>query len=491
MYRDFSERSRRELLSLVQQVENEKLCDFTDWVGDRWYDFESWIGQLNIKNYLNNVNEYHRKVIDKNNATQATINAIFSSVKSVDTSYMSIFSARKDQLQQWQRYIEELYQIVNPRNGKFNGIYIVAVLDKKLNDMEEMVANEDVSDADDVTIADAVKFESKVLKALSKLTKDKGKSNDLGIASSSMSYIASLITFYTADYEGADDIAVGGLKLTKSSTSMWNGVYKYLENNLKPLDASRFGKKYQSKVGWVSLVGSICGFTSDAVGTVKTLVDEDAEAYEKIVDVLKTSTSGLDVSQSVVNLKWGQKVLTRDVTAKYQWGTAASNVSKIDKATAVISVLGVTADALAGGTERYGQVTEDGTLDMGDMGEIGVATGIRGLTSVVDKATFGISDALGLSDQAEAITDGVIEYAKTDLTDYARNHNFSSEYAKNAGFLVDYSNDEENNIILRIGASAVAGTGMIGALVVDGVSDCCIWIGDTFSNAWNGIKSWF
>ena len=52
MYRDFSEKSRNELLGLVSQVENEKISNFTDWVGDRWYDFESWIGILNIRNYL-------------------------------------------------------------------------------------------------------------------------------------------------------------------------------------------------------------------------------------------------------------------------------------------------------------------------------------------------------------------------------------------------------------------------------------------------------
>lgn len=120
MYRDFSEKSRNELLGLVSQVENEKISNFTDWVGDRWYDFESWIGKLNIRNYLNNVNEYHKKVIDKNNATKSSINTIFNKVKSVDASYKDTFSIKKSQLQQWQRYINELSQIVNPRNGKFN-----------------------------------------------------------------------------------------------------------------------------------------------------------------------------------------------------------------------------------------------------------------------------------------------------------------------------------------------------------------------------------
>ena len=73
-------------------MENEKLCDFTDWVGDRWLDFEQFIGQLNIKKYINNVNDYHKKVIDKNNATQSSINKIFNDVAKVDNTYYNVFT---------------------------------------------------------------------------------------------------------------------------------------------------------------------------------------------------------------------------------------------------------------------------------------------------------------------------------------------------------------------------------------------------------------
>ncbi len=135
MYRDFSEKSRNELLGLVSQVENEKISNFTDWVGDRWYDFESWIGKLNIRNYLNNVNKYHKKVIDKNNATKSSINTIFNKVKSVDASYKNTFSSKKSQLQQWQRYIDELSQIVNPRNGRFNAKAMSDALDGLLKQL--------------------------------------------------------------------------------------------------------------------------------------------------------------------------------------------------------------------------------------------------------------------------------------------------------------------------------------------------------------------
>ena len=43
MLRDFSDKSRVQLISLVNEVENGKSSNFTDWIADRWVDFLSWI----------------------------------------------------------------------------------------------------------------------------------------------------------------------------------------------------------------------------------------------------------------------------------------------------------------------------------------------------------------------------------------------------------------------------------------------------------------
>lgn len=503
MYRDFSENSKQKLLGLVSEVENEKWCNFTDWVGDRWYDFEVIIGELNIKNYLNKVNEYHKKVIDKNNATQSSINAIFDKVNSVDASYKDAFLRVESLLKQWQKYMDEMCRIVNPQNGKFDTKYISYTLRQSLLVIAKTDVSEETSKSAEELTRDAIKGGSIFFKVLSEYFKEKNKhksndlqdiskhkSNDLRLTSSFMSYAGSLYTFCTGDYDDASDIITGGLKLTKGSTSMWNGIYKYCENSLKTLDASRFGKKYQSKVGLVSLVGSICGFTSDAINTFKTLVNEDSEGYEKISTLLKNISSGADVAKSVVNLKWGQKVLTRDVHAKYQWGVASKNVANVDKANTIISVLDVVVDTGVGAVNKYGEVSADGVVDSGDFGEIGVSGSVHGLTSVVSGLTFGVSDALGLSDRADEISDNIIEFADTKGADFVRTHNYSSQYVKDNQFLMDYANNEKNNIVFRIGASAIAGAGMIEAIAVDGVTEGCSWIGNKISDGWNAIKNW-
>lgn len=119
MYRDFSNESKNKLLGLVSDVENEKWCDFTDWVGDRWLDFESWIGTLSIKRYVNNVNSYHKKVIDKNNATKKSIEKIFNSVSAIDKTYQGTFNNIEELLKQWKTYVNELSVITDPSNGNF------------------------------------------------------------------------------------------------------------------------------------------------------------------------------------------------------------------------------------------------------------------------------------------------------------------------------------------------------------------------------------
>ncbi len=338
-----------------------------------------------------------------------------------------------------------------------------------------------------------LKLKSKILKVLSKLTskKSSGKSNDLGLTSSVMSYISGLCSFLRTEYTDGLDLTSGVLKLTQNSASMWDGTYKYLEKKLAPLQASRFGKKFQTKVGIVSLVGNACGFTSDVIGTFKVLVNSDAEVSEKINSVLTTTNSGLGVVRSAINLKYGQKVLTRGVTAKYQWGVAAKNASKLSNALTCVSLLSVAISSVKGFNTKYSEVTKDGTYDAGDMGETGTSFAVHGLTSIVGLATFGISDVLGLSEKADDIANGLTSFAETEGAKFVRNHEYSSNYVKNAQFLMDYADDESNNIVLRYGSASIAGIGMIGAITVDGVADGFKWIGGQVSSGWNAITGLF
>lgn len=135
MRRDFSERSKSTLLQMVKQVEDEKLCDFTDWIGDRWYDYQYLIGELHIKNYLDNVNAYHRKVIDKNNTTRQAIQTIFREVTTLDNVYRDSLAGRRILLEEAHRYMNALSRIVNPQTGRFSVDSITSSLKPLLDEL--------------------------------------------------------------------------------------------------------------------------------------------------------------------------------------------------------------------------------------------------------------------------------------------------------------------------------------------------------------------
>ncbi len=140
MIRDFSDRAKQDLMNMVAQVENEKLCDFTDWVGDCWYSFEEWIGLLNLKEDLSNVNEYHKKVIDKNNTTLNELEAIFSKVYAVEAEYHSGFCSIISACNSFNKILQTLIEIISPENGSFSPEEMNALLPERFTEYQEYLS---------------------------------------------------------------------------------------------------------------------------------------------------------------------------------------------------------------------------------------------------------------------------------------------------------------------------------------------------------------
>lgn len=416
----------------------------------------------------------------------SNIDSKIGRIRSTVQSGANQYRSTDDKVESWKRDINNKIgtRTVSATTGVWSQYF--KTTPEKVNSKTENRATNDYT-------GKGIKIQAKALKFISELikNKDKSSSNKLAITSSGMSYLSGLYTFLTNDYSDGTDLISGCLKFSQSSTSMWNGTYKYLEKSLNPTQAAKFGKRFQGKVGVVSLVGNVCGFSADSINSIKVLMNQNSTDTEKIHSLLNSTDSGLDVAQSAVNLKYGQKVLTRTVTAKYNWGVAAKNVTKLDNATACVSILGVTVDSMKGFNLKHGEVTADGSLSAGDMGEIGISTSIHGLTSVVGKATFGLSDVLGLSDKADEMTEGIINFADTTGAEFVRNHEYSSNYVKNAQFLMDYADNEENNIVKRVAAASTAGIGMIGAVTVDCVGEGVRWMGNELNREWNLIKNFF
>lgn len=520
MYRDFSEKSRNELLRLVSQVENDKLSNFTDWVGDRWYDFESWIGVLNIKNYLNNVNEYHKKVIDKNNATKTSINTIFEKVKSVDMSYSNTFRVKGTQLQQYQKFIEELREIVNPCNGKFKADYISHVLEKSLDNIHEdelenfridlagiidqnngnlsdllkallgttipspdttrslalqlLMKNIFYSQNDDSSAGEKIKTG---LNFLSKLNKNIGKYTEnerVTLSSSVLGYLSTLCGIANSTESKTDiDIISDILSLFKAPIDVENSIYKYFEKTLHPYEVVKLDAKFGKVMTEISLLSGLIGTTDEGIDTYKVFIDQDSTAYDKAAQSIKMGGSVIDFGGKIYvasqartkTLRFVDEAIGAKIESKLKFTTSEAVTKKIANVNMAVDLVDVGASTIASGIKQYGKVTADGELDWNDIGSVGVYGSLSGLDKVTSKLTLGL-----VNFDSEKVA-GELE---TDVSDFVNSDSWAANYIRN----------KDNNVVLRVGVSVGAGAYMVGEKIVDGVVDCANTVGSWGAAGW-------
>lgn len=115
MKRDFTEEAKATLFGLIDEVNDEQWCSFTDWLGDLFIS-------VDIQDYIENVNDYHKQIVDKNNTTKEQINTIFQNVNMVDQSYAPIFSSYNQAVQEQIDFIRTLADCINPTNVLFNSV---------------------------------------------------------------------------------------------------------------------------------------------------------------------------------------------------------------------------------------------------------------------------------------------------------------------------------------------------------------------------------
>lgn len=123
MKKDFSKTSENHLIKIIKSLEPTNYFQKVgDWFGDVGLTISGWFGNLNVEEYLNNIDEYHKKVLDKNNTTVRQLKQIFSIVRNDDENYGQKIQAeiQNTLCSPLNKYIFELSEIVNPSNGLFN-----------------------------------------------------------------------------------------------------------------------------------------------------------------------------------------------------------------------------------------------------------------------------------------------------------------------------------------------------------------------------------
>ncbi len=119
MRRDFSSESRQRVLDAISSVERSQNGNFTNWGGT---------SRFNISYYIRQVNNYHNKVISKNNETKQKINHAFDEALARDRTISVEMNTYRNSAEQWKHYIERLNSIVSPGKGNFTSQYMFGVL---------------------------------------------------------------------------------------------------------------------------------------------------------------------------------------------------------------------------------------------------------------------------------------------------------------------------------------------------------------------------
>lgn len=140
MKRDFSESAKNKLLGYVADVtETTTWGKIGDSISDATLHVSHWLGFLNINKYVNDLDAYHKKIIDKNNTTSKQIEDIFSNVAKIDTRYKSGIDSENSYLGKMLALLDDLSNTIDPSGGNLDMTKMSSVLQA---DIDQIVASQ-------------------------------------------------------------------------------------------------------------------------------------------------------------------------------------------------------------------------------------------------------------------------------------------------------------------------------------------------------------
>ena len=143
MYRDFTEDEKQKLLGYVQDDEDKNSGRFAGGVIDFFADIAHY-SDLDINDYVNNIDDYHKKLIDAEDMTAEKIEAIFEAVHDVDDDTLTNIDIVRGLIESLQRSFDSLK--ANIQIGNYEGTTKPLALPTE--DYTEKIGNEvSVTDA--------------------------------------------------------------------------------------------------------------------------------------------------------------------------------------------------------------------------------------------------------------------------------------------------------------------------------------------------------
>lgn len=138
MIRDFSNSAKKKLLEYVKDATETTLWrKIGDRIGDAGLQIQYWFGVLSISKYIDNLDAYHKKIIDKNNTTSQRIEEIFTNVKNIDTRYQGGLQQNVNFSESVINFINDLANTIDPNGGNMDMQKMNAALAASLEKIQE------------------------------------------------------------------------------------------------------------------------------------------------------------------------------------------------------------------------------------------------------------------------------------------------------------------------------------------------------------------
>lgn len=138
MIRDFSNSAKKKLLEYVKDATETTLWrKIGDRIGDAGLQIQYWFGALSISKYIDNLDAYHKKIIDKNNTTSQRIEEIFTNVKNIDTRYQGGLQQNVNFSESVISFINDLANTIDPNGGNMDMQKMNAALAASLEKIQE------------------------------------------------------------------------------------------------------------------------------------------------------------------------------------------------------------------------------------------------------------------------------------------------------------------------------------------------------------------
>jgi len=417
-------------------------------------DIESQIQQLYI--CLNeSLDKY--EMVENNLLTQAT--GKLGKITSPNALQFQVASANIKIPQNFLRALTMLVGVngINSKNisNSFINLLVDLISGSKPNGFQYILGNE-------VNAKSALKKLGSFTNIISEITKNfsPNSKEKFGLATATFGYFSSLIGFFGEDKSGINGYN-NLLKLTSSSTNIYSNIYSCIEKYSGAITAVNLSETWGRYIPAIGMYGNAVSFSQSVIKALS----ESGSGYDKASQWVGVVGAGTKFGGSISKfLSYSPKIL--QVSSSGELNISYKAVSAASKAKNISVYLRIATSGfstISTGIKSYGNYSKDGSVDMGDIGAIGIDSSISGLNELF---LFGLLDAEKVSGEIKDWAGGW----GTSAGNYIVNNEELFNYYKNTnGF---------NKAALNIYAIGVTG--------VQGAGEA---IGNAASTTGNAIKT--